>query len=296
MVAFVYTLWVSIGFFAILEGWTHVLSICWISFNIFNFHIFSCSVDLRPFLEARGGRDYSKNFTSTIEALGFLDHLEMTPLESEIHPIAIPYCYEFSRTIYIYDQLKYCYLLPLAAITWEFPGRFPNHESSMVVTSRQGLHWIWNYRKPRSHVQASLKPSFGTLAQLATGAVFEGQLETGTAFFCGNANCWTKFAGYYQQKIYEHIISLCLYNSFMMLVSAGSVSGIGICQQNPKNCSWIFNLRYEYYLDTIPITYLAPFSDRWTQNIQRRTAVAIDGSRDEVPELMEQMWQERPWK
>ena len=197
---------------------------------------------------------------------------------------------------YIYDQLKYCYLLPLAAITWEFPGRFPNHESSMVVTSRQGLHWIWNYRKPRSHVQASLKPSFGTLAQLATGAVFEGQLETGTAFFCGNANCWTKFAGYYQHKIYEHIISLCLYNSFMMLVSAGSVSGIGICQQNPKNCSWIFNLRYEYYLDTIPITYLAPFSDRWTQNIQRRTAVTIDGSRDEVPELMEQMWQERPWK
>lgn len=50
--------------------------------------------------------------------------------------------------------------------------------------------------------------------------------------------------------------------------------------------------RYEYYLDTIPITYLAPFSDRWTQNIQHRTAVTIDG-RDEVPELMEQMWQER---
>eukprot|EP00435_Cladocopium_sp_Y103_P068298 s670_g31.t1 len=46
--------------------------------------------------------------------------------------------------------------------------------------------------------------------------------------------------------------------------------------------------RYGYYFDTIPSSYLAPFSDRWTQNIQYRTVL----SGEEFPELMEQMWEE----
>lgn len=44
--------------------------------------------------------------------------------------------------------------------------------------------------------------------------------------------------------------------------------------------------RYGYYFDTIPSSYLAPFSDRWTLNIQYRTGG------EEFPELMEQMWEE----
>jgi hypothetical protein len=43
--------------------------------------------------------------------------------------------------------------------------------------------------------------------------------------------------------------------------------------------------RYGYYFDTIPSSYLAPFSDRWTLNIQYRTGG------EEFPELMEQMWE-----
>ena len=125
----------------------------------------------------------------------------------------------------------------------------------MVVTSRQGLHWIWNYRKPRSHVQASLKPSFGYLGTACNRcSVLKVSWKREQHFFAGMQTVERNLQDIIKQKIYEHIISLCLYNSFMMLVSAGSVSGIGICQQNPKNCSWIFNLRYEYYLDTIPIT------------------------------------------
>ena len=81
--------------------------------------------------------------------------------------------------------------------------------------------------------------------------------------------------------------------NFTSTIEAGSPLDLELQEAEVTRAGFFETLfRYEYYLDTIPITYLAPFSDRWTQNIQRRTAVTIDGSRDEVPELMEQMWQE----
>lgn len=47
--------------------------------------------------------------------------------------------------------------------------------------------------------------------------------------------------------------------------------------------------RYHYYFDTIPDSYLAPFSDRWSQQIVRRLALTLS---EEEDMLMEDMWQE----
>ena len=177
----------------------------------------------------------------------FCDHLEMTPLESEIHPIEIPFCCEFSTLLLHilknYDQWKYCYLLPIAAITWEFPGRFP-----------QPWEFHWLLLPGRVSIGFGTTGSRGHTCRLLWNplsvpwhnfpgcAVFEGQLETGSIEFWRVLSTW-----------YAHIIILCLYNSFMMFVSGIGIR-YGYLPAKYTNCSWVFT----WGMNTTWIPFLSP--------------------------------------
>ncbi len=137
--------------------------------------------------------------------IGFLDHFEM---------FLNPDCWESWKTII---NWTIALLLSIAIYCCDYITCTLNQVSVSFLVgsqpwelhgchSRQGLHWIWNYKKQRLHVQASLKPSFGTLAQLSRlvpRLKVSGSKGKSTTLFTGMLN-WSLILQGIISTIYEY--------------------------------------------------------------------------------------------